>query len=183
MGKRNIVITGLPGSGKTTLIRKVAAGLMPWGPLGFYTAEMREGGVRMGFELVSLQGPRRTLAHVLLPGRDRIGKYGVDVKGFEEFLETLTLQNAPSELIVIDEIGRMECLSPRFIDIMRGLLDSDKVVLASVALKGEGLIRDVKMRHDTDVFEIGPVTRDRVCAEIQEKTEEALRMGVADGEM
>jgi nucleoside-triphosphatase len=55
---KNILITGQPGIGKTTLIKKLATELADLRPVGFYTEEIRENGVRRGFELVSLSGQR-----------------------------------------------------------------------------------------------------------------------------
>ena len=52
--KKNLLITGLPGVGKTTLIKKVWEELRHLHPVGFYTAEIREEVLRKGFELVSL---------------------------------------------------------------------------------------------------------------------------------
>ena len=80
---------------------------------GFCTAEIRHMGSRLGFELQGLDGERRILAHVEFDSRHRVGGYGVDTLGFEEFLATLDLLNPNVELIVIDEIGKMdvECSS------------------------------------------------------------------------
>jgi nucleoside-triphosphatase THEP1 len=75
-----------------------------------------------------------------------VGKYGVDTVGFEEFLETLDLLNPDVELIVIDEIGKMELFSTRFRSLVRDALNSDKQVLASIPLKGNEFIREIKQR-------------------------------------
>ncbi|NQS79356.1 MAG: hypothetical protein HQQ74_11805, partial [Methanoculleus bourgensis] len=84
----NLLITGRPGSGKTTLIRRLAERFAGCSPVGFYTVEVREEGMRVGFDLVSLTGERRPLARTGFPGPCRVGKYGVDIPGFEEFLSS-----------------------------------------------------------------------------------------------
>ena len=66
---------------------------------GFWTSEIRSRGSRLGFELQGLKGGRRTLAHVEINSRHRVGRYGVDKDGFEEFLATLDLLNPEVELI------------------------------------------------------------------------------------
>ena len=43
------LLTGRPGVGKTTLLRKIAAGLSGLSIGGFFTQEIRERGSRMGF--------------------------------------------------------------------------------------------------------------------------------------
>ena len=113
---------------------------------GFYTAEIRSKGSRLGFELRGLNGKRRTLAHVDINSKHRVGKYRVDTLGFEAFLETLELQNPNVELIVIDEIGKMELFSNRFRHLVRDALNSNKQLLATIALEGEGFIREIKQR-------------------------------------
>ena len=107
--KKNILITGLPGTGKTTLLRKVAEALKPFHPAGFFTSEIREANGRKGFELRSLGGEKGLLAHVDIKSPFRVGKYNVDVQGFEAFLGTIPFLGPSVGLIIIDEIGKMEC--------------------------------------------------------------------------
>ena len=91
MNKPHILITGKPGSGKTTLFRRLIDDLQYLNPVGFYTAEIRKGGTRRGFSLCGLNGQSGVLAHVELRTGFRVGKYGVDVSGFEAFLNSLPL--------------------------------------------------------------------------------------------
>ncbi len=156
---KNILITGVPGVGKTTLIRKLADSLSSLSPVGFYTEEIRRGDVREGFALVSLDGSRQPLAHVRIAGVHKVGKYGVDVKGFEAFLERLDFFNPANKLIVIDEIGKMECLSVKFKELLREIFDSEKTVLATIALKGTGIIKSLKRRPDVTLFTVTPRNR------------------------
>jgi nucleoside-triphosphatase len=166
MTKRHLLITGLPGTGKTTLLVQLARSLAEFGPAGFYTEEIREGGERKGFRLVSLDGREGVLAHVEFRGKERVGRYGVDLKGFETFLAQLDLPSALPPLVFIDEIGKMECLSPRFIDLVRTLLDSGQTVVATVARHGEGLIAAVKGRADCELAEVTPANRERLVEEL-----------------
>lgn len=145
---RHVLLTGLPGVGKTTLIRELAKRLTDYDPAGFYTEEIREQGIRKGFRLVTLDGRQQTLAHSGRKGLHRVGRYGVDVDGFERLLSELDLRRLPSRVIVIDEIGKMECLSRRFTEEVHELLDSPRTVIATIALKGEGFIQQVKHRPD-----------------------------------
>lgn len=152
---RHLLLTGLPGVGKTTLIKQLVDSLTASHPDGFFTQEIRDDkGVRKGFELVTLDGRHQLLSHVTLPGPFRVGRYGVDLAGFEKLLETIDLRHSPSGVVILDEIGKMECLSRRFIQEVEALLDSSKMVIATVALKGVGFPAKVKNRPDCQMVTV-----------------------------
>ena len=164
--KRNILITGFPGVGKTTLITKLAERLTPFSPAGFYTTEIRDGGVRKGFELVSLDGRKGVLSHVNIKSKYRVGKYGVDVAGFEAFLDTIDFLNPKTGLIMIDEIGKMECFSGEFQNLLHSLLDADKLLVATIARKAGGIIEEIKRRPDVTLLEITAGNRDSLVTRV-----------------
>jgi nucleoside-triphosphatase len=164
--KKNLFITGLPGIGKTTLIKKLYEALKDFRPVGFYTEEIREGGERKGFELISLEGKRGLLYHKHIESPYKVGRYKVDIRSFEEFLDGISFLDPSSGLIMIDEIGKMECLSDKFQKILIDILDSEKWVIATIALKGSGLITEVKQRQDVKLFEITKGNRNSFLSEI-----------------
>jgi len=164
--RKHILITGLPGVGKTTLIKKVSEQLRDLHSVGFYTAEIRERGVREGFELVSFDGRRGVLSHTDIEGPQRVGKYGVDIKGFEDFLDSISFLNPSTNLIIIDEIGKMECLSHKFRLLIKKILDSEKRLIATIALKGSGVIEEIKKRHDIRLIEITHSNRESLVSEV-----------------
>jgi nucleoside-triphosphatase len=164
--EKNLLITGFPGVGKTTLIERLSEALTYLRPVGFYTEEMREGGERKGFELVNLEGKRGVLSHVDIRSPYRVGRYKVDISGFEDFLDGISFFDPSSGLIMIDEIGKMECLSNKFEKILIEILDSEKWVIATIALKGSGLITEVKQRQDVKLFEITRNNRDSLFSDI-----------------
>jgi len=165
--KKNLFFTGLPGTGKTSLIRKILDRL-PTGLAvsGFFTAEIRESGNRIGFTVSTLDGQSGLLAHVRIGGHARVGRYGVDVSGFEG-LVLPSLEPGRAALYVIDEIGRMECFSKAFCKSVLSLLNSKAAVLGTVALMGGGFIAEVKARDDVDLFEVTLKNRDRLVDEIR----------------
>ena len=72
------LLTGSPGAGKTTLIREVVSRLKARAG-GFYTQELRVGGVRQGFKIITLNGQDAILSHVSISTPHRVSKYGVDI--------------------------------------------------------------------------------------------------------
>lgn len=161
--KFNILITGLPGCGKTTLFRKLAQQFRHLRPVGFFTEEIREAGVRKGFALRSLDGRQGVLAHVGFSGGPRVGKYGVDVAGFENFLGEISLDEPKAGLVMIDEIGKMECLSRRFQQMIREILGSERLLIATIAQHGGGLIEEIKRRKDVRIYTLTVQNRDTIA--------------------
>lgn len=150
-----ILLTGLPRCGKTTAIIKIIANLNRDKIAGFYTQEIRQGGVRKGFSWRRLDGVTGTLAHIDIKGPFRVGKYGVDVAAFEKsVVPILDAEKTDTQLFIVDEIGKMECFSKEFVAAIRRLFKSDKSVLTTVALKGSGLISEVKDYPNTNLFNL-----------------------------
>ena len=162
------LITGKPGVGKTTLVQKIIKRMGSINMAGFWTSEIRSTGSRLGFELQGLNGEWRTLAHVEIDSQYRVGRYGVDKDGFEEFLATLDLLNPDVELIVIDEIGKMELFSNLFRNLVCDALNADKQVLATIPQKGNDFIREIKQRLDIHLLEVTHANRDRLPEAIVE---------------
>ncbi len=152
--------------GKTTLIRKLSEALKSLHPVGFYTEEIREGSERKGFEMISLEGKRGLLSHKEIQSPFRVGQYRVNIKGFEDFLSSIPFLIPSTHLIIIDEIGKMECFSDQFKKLLEEILDSEKWVIATIALKGAGLITEVKERKDVKLLEITKKNRESLLAEI-----------------
>jgi nucleoside-triphosphatase len=162
-----ILLTGLPGCGKTTAVMKIVAQLGCERAVGFYTQEIRENNTRKGFSWNRLDGTAGVLAHVDIKSRFRVGRYGVDVAGFEEaVVPVLDVERSDAELFVIDEIGKMECFCEKFVAAVRRLFASDKSVLATVARKGGGLISQVKSFPNARLFNLTRDNRDNTVAEV-----------------
>jgi nucleoside-triphosphatase len=135
-------------------------------PGGFYTKEIREGGIRQGFRLCSYDGREWLIAHVDLPRRYHVGKYGVDVNAIDVAVDALLHLEPETAFYLVDEIGKMECESTRFIRAMHHLLQSDRTVIATVGKKGTGFIAEVKQRRDCLLWEITRENRDTMPRQV-----------------
>jgi nucleoside-triphosphatase len=161
-----LLVTGVPGSGKTTIMKKVAAALSDRRVRGFVTTEIRQAGRRVGFELLTFTGDKSLLAHVDIDSHHRVGRYGVNVEALDEIVEeALALDNA-ADVYLVDEIGKMECFSARFCAAMRDLLDSGRPLVATVALRGGGFIAQVKHRADVEIWAVTKANRDEMPNQI-----------------
>jgi nucleoside-triphosphatase len=151
----NLLLTGRPGVGKTTVIQKVAIRLHDRRIAGFVTEEVRDSaGHRTGFRAITLDGARSTIADMARAGPPRISKYGVDVAAIDRLAEEALRLDDDVDVYLIDEIGKMECLSEVFVEAVERLLDSAAPVVATIGQKGPGLIASAKRRPDVELWEV-----------------------------
>ena len=153
MLKKNILLTGPPRSGKSTLIEAVI-GRIKEPVTGFFTREVREGGERVGFSINTVEGREGILAHKSVRSRYRVGRYGVNLKDIEDIAVPAMIPSMHEEIVVIDEIGKMECFSRLFRETLSQVLDSSNRVLGSIALRGDAFIEAIKLREDVMVVEV-----------------------------
>jgi nucleoside-triphosphatase len=155
-----ILLEGRPGTGKTTLARGIVAGLRERDiPVtGFTTEEIREAGTRVGFAIETIEGERGMLAHVDFAGPPRVGKYGVDLDALER-LAIPALQTS-DELVVIDELGKMELASEPFRAAVDELLASAASLVATVHVFGHPFTDALKARPDVELLQVTSANRD-----------------------
>jgi nucleoside-triphosphatase len=148
------LLTGLPGCGKTTVIMRLADMLKTKKVAGFYTQEIRDAGQRTGFSLQTFSGKKSVLSSINFKNGPRVGRYRVDIKGFEQTVLPELAINKDLDLYLIDEIGKMECFSGKFIEAIKQILDGSVPLVATVALKGSGFIAQVKERKDVELITV-----------------------------
>jgi len=147
------------------VVERVAAALAGWRLGGFLTRELRHEGVRRGFALETFDGRRAVLAHVDLPKRARVGRYGVDLGALEAVAAALD-PAAPVDAWLVDEIGPMECLCPAFVAAIRRLAAGPAPLVATVARRGGGFIAEVKRWPGAELWEVTTATRDALPARV-----------------
>jgi nucleoside-triphosphatase len=166
MSPPRILVTGPPGIGKTTLVLRVLDLLRGKRLIGFYTEEVRGSTGRTGFRIVTLDGRTAQLATAGGVGGPRVGRYTVHLAALEAVCEDALEPRPGIEVVVIDEIGKMECLSPAFVRAARRALSGRVPVLGTVALAGGGFIAEMKRVPGGEVITLSRENRDRLPAEL-----------------
>ena len=159
MPATNILVTGPPRSGKSTLIEEVVNKIKK-PATGFFTRELRDKGKRVGFLIATLDGKTGILAHQNIKSRYKVGKYGVSLGDLDQVAVPSMLPSTDDQLVVIDEIGKMECFSRLFKETLLRVLSLDNQVIGSIALKGDRFMQTIKNRDDVALVSISETTRD-----------------------
>ena len=161
MTRNNILFTGPPGCGKTTLIRRIVQQLST-PSTGFITKEIREKGKRVGFTINTLDGKEVLLAHINVSGRYRVGRYGVVLESVDSVAVPSMIPKTQKGSVVVDEIGKMECFSSLFRKTVLDVLDMPNVVIGTISLRGGQFIKRIKGRSDVLVVQISEKNRDEL---------------------
>jgi nucleoside-triphosphatase len=162
----NILITGRPGVGKTTLIKEISHKIGE-NKGGFYTEEIRKSGRRIGFRIKTLDGKTGLLSGIDVESPYRVGKYKVDLEDFENTaLPAVEDALSNSKAVIIDEIGPMELFSRRFKELVVKALDSPNPVIATIKLKRSKFIDKVKTRDDTVLYDLGRTDKEEILAAV-----------------
>jgi nucleoside-triphosphatase len=170
----NYLLTGHPGVGKTTIIKKLLEKLkLPAG--GFYTEEIREDNMRTGFAIVTLSGLKGVLAHRNFKSRYKVGDYGVGVYTLDRIgVKEIQMCLVEKKVIVIDEIGKMELLSPEFQEAVKKALDADNLVLGTITLARHPFAEKVRARDDVKIYEVTRENQDQVLKTLTKELKKAL---------
>ena len=166
---QRVLLTGRPGSGKTTLIKRIL-NEVPQRFGGFYTEEIRDHGARVGFKVVALEGGEAVFAHVDFTTPERVGKYRLDLSALEAVgVDAIRKAMQGERLIVIDEIGPMEIRSAPFREAVLDALDSELPGLATIFLRSLPFTDAIKSRPDVELIEVRPNNREELVPQMSEK--------------
>jgi len=160
------LLTGRPGTGKTSLIKQAVA-RMKGTAGGFYTEEIRSRGVREGFRLVTLDGQDTILAHVNIHSPYRVSKYGVDIDNLDRVGVSAIYRAAQQcDLVVVDEIGKMELFSPNFREAVLQVIDSGKKVLGTIMSSAHPWADTIKHQPQVNLVEVTRTNHHQVLEEL-----------------
>jgi nucleoside-triphosphatase len=176
-----IGITGMPGVGKTQTLQKIIGSLEKSGYTvqGMITKPITKKKKRVGFYVVNWQtNEKEVFAHIDFETKEKVGKYGVDIEALEKIgvpaIEQ-AINDDSIDIIIIDEIGKMEMLSEKFCETVIESLDSDKPIMVTLHKKSRTpLLQDVRRRDDIRILEVTPVNRNLLPYKIEKIMEEKL---------
>lgn len=173
----NLLLTGHPGIGKTTLVKQLIERLGHLALSGFYTEEIRTRGRRVGFRAVALNGPSGVFAHrdFQTTSRHRLGPYGVHPGMLENLvLPHLDWKRKRPDLMVVDEIAKMELLSRPLREAILDLLNSPCPVLGTISLHGAGILKRIRDREDVQLVKLTRKNRSVLQGEILRRVDRIL---------
>ncbi len=160
------LLTGRPGTGKTSLIKQVVAQIKSEAG-GFYTEEIRSGGVREGFRLLTLDGEQVILAHINIHSPYRVSKYGVDIDALERVgVPALYKAIQQCDLVVIDEIGKMELFSAKFREAVSQIIGSGKRILGTIILNPNQWADAIKRQPQVNLITVARDNYQQVLEEL-----------------
>lgn len=179
MLKRIILVTGPPGIGKTSILRRTVKELNKrnYAVGGMVCREVREGGLRVGFEVMDLStGQRGWLAHTSQSDGPAVGRYHVNltdlsVVGAGSIIDAV--HNA--DILAIDEIGPMELLSSAFSSALLQAVECSKPVLGTIHYRlSNSMVNCIKKREDTEIIEVTRENRATLHNIVADKITECL---------
>lgn len=166
----NVLVTGQPRIGKTTMIARILAESNKLA-IGFITKEIREEGYRIGFNIETLSGIVKPLASKKgKPSKYRVGSYNVYVENVDfvvDYLKAKIESGTNYDLIVLDEIGRMELYSHSFREFVLYCLEQKKM-LGTIMMRDNDFTARIKSRSDTRIFNLTKENRINIQRNIME---------------
>jgi nucleoside-triphosphatase len=160
-------VTGIPGSGKTTVVLKTAERLKEKGYSigGMLSRDVRSYGNRIGFEILNLNNGRKGwLASIHQKQGPQIGKHRVNIDDIDKIgVQAITEANESLDAVVIDEIGPMELFSGQFREAVKRIVEGRKLVVCTIHWRmTDSLLEDLRKREDAETYVVTVENRTRL---------------------
>ncbi|RLG92544.1 MAG: hypothetical protein DRO36_01175 [Candidatus Hecatellales archaeon] len=163
---KKVFLTGVPGVGKTTVIKRVVSALKDRGMVvgGMLTFEVRKEGKRIGFEVIDVLTGKKGFLATLQGSGPKLGKYVVNLKDLVEVgVEAIRRALREADVVVVDEVGPMELFSNEFRETVKTALDNIKPLLGTVHYRArDTLIDSIKKNPNVKIFEVTFKNRDNL---------------------
>lgn len=170
---KNILLTGRPGIGKSTVIKRIVQKLGPMKAGGFWSREIRSSGKRVGFEIESVTGDKGILAHVNLQKGPKMGKYRINIDDIDSVaVQSMELARTDGKTIVIDEIATMELFSPKFAPEVMRCLDTCRVV-GTIQERSKPFLNSIRARDDVILMHVTQNNRESIHLDVLSLLEES----------
>lgn len=167
--KSAYLVTGEPGVGKTTLIRQVVS-TMRLRAGGFYTEDLRTGGAREGFRIVTLDGEIALLASAGHPGPVHVSKYGVDLEELERVgVAALRRAMDRGHVAVADEIGRMQLFSRAFRQTVFEAVRAGHPLLGTIMAGRNPYADRIRTHRNVEILTLTESNRPEILAFLRSK--------------
>ncbi len=164
----NILLTGPPRIGKTTVIKRIIEIIGINDTMGFWSEEIREHGKRVGFGIMTTLGESGILAHVSLKEGPRVSKYHVNVADINHIIVPVLRRAVRSnKIIIIDEIAKMELFSKEFADAVIECLNTGNVI-GTIQLRRDLFLEQIRGRPDCMIINVTHANRDTLPMKILE---------------
>lgn len=175
--RKAYLLTGGPGVGKTTMIKQALDKSRTMAG-GFFTEEIRVGGVRQGFRIITLDGQSAILAHIGIKSPYRVSKYGVDIEGLDR-VGVAAIRQAIGEcdLVVIDEIGKMELFSPAFKEAVLEAINNGVRVLGTIMLSSHPWADQIKRHHNVVTITVTRTNHQEVLEQVLQWLDSSINDG------
>lgn len=162
-----IFITGLPHSGKSTLLSRLIDGVKE--KQGFLTLEMQEDNQRTGFKIVTASGREAVLASINLDTPIKVSRYSVSVGNLDKVIPELENFN-PGDILYLDEIGQMELYSDKFKQLVRDYLEAPNPLLATISqVYSDDFTKEILERDGVELLELTPENREETFHTLAER--------------
>lgn len=161
-----ILLTGLPKSGKSTMLADLLANITP--KRGLFSPEIRENGERIGFDLLDTDGDNAILSRLGIPTDYPVGPYFVNLASLERFIEPL-FRYTTEQLLFIDEIGQMQLYSERFKSLVRDYLDAPNDFIGTISqVHNHPFIHHLRENSDILLCTVTPENREQLKTALTE---------------
>ncbi|MFH0869311.1 MAG: nucleoside-triphosphatase [archaeon] len=163
--KQNILITGPPASGKSTLLQNLISGKQVY---GIFTHDIKRNGERWGFKVINIRGGKNDVFSSIEMKPHVIGKFGVDVSRFEKIASPAIEEGIKEDnsIIVIDEIKMLSLFSEKYRKLVSQALDTKRVLATAPMKSRHDFLDKIKSRSDVHVHYLTKFNYERLLKEI-----------------